>query len=270
MKKTILIAFLLSITSLIAESNSATETNTTKTIFDRNMTKITIEETPIKRTIQERLTDSLNKMGNLKTYSVEATSDNLLIYGKDVKSKYTNVFSMLVDRPYKATIKIKGDTKNREYYFNNGNYTLYNQEDVIYWGDLFVPKNTDDALDFMLEKYGEEQPVSILLYSDMVKRIHPNSITDFGEEVKNGEHTFHIGFRSKDHKKDIHVWISKESDLVVAYSLIRKNEVNEYRINISLKWTLNPEVSDSDFIFSNKIPGQKIPIDIKKTRKQVK
>ena len=90
MKKTILIAFLLSITSLIAESNSATETNTTKTIFDRNMTKITIEETPIKRTIQERLTDSLNKMGNLKTYSVEATSDNLT---QELEAFSTNVKS---------------------------------------------------------------------------------------------------------------------------------------------------------------------------------
>ena len=237
MKKTILTFLLFSVSSLIAD------------------------------TTQDILTNSLETMGSLKTYKIEATSENLLIYDKKIRSKYTNKFSMLVDRPYKATIKIIGDTKNRAYYFNKGSYTLYNQEDVIYWGDLVVPKETDKALDFILNKYGEEQPVSILLYSDMMNRVQPNSITDFGIVMKNEKECNYIGFRSKDNKKDIHVWISTKSNLVVAYSIIRKSALNEYRINIDIKWTLDPKVNDKDFIFANKIKGQKIPINIKKTRK---
>ena len=220
------------------------------------------------RTPSQVLEDSFKFIGSLDKYKVKAISQNLLYdeHGT-LRAQYTNEYKILVDRPYKAYIEVEGDTKYREYYFNNGNYTLYNEEQVKYWGDMKTPSKLDDALDFMLNKYGVKPPVSILIYSDMINRIKPKSIKYFGITKKDGVQCHEIAFKSKDNKKTIYVWIKAIGNpLIEAFTISRKTDVNEYRINVDVKWDLSPWISERDFIFNKRGNGKKIPIQIRKSR----
>ena len=136
----------------------------------------------------------------------------------------------------------------------------------LYWGNISTPKTSDAALDYMLKSYGMNPPLSILLYSDMAKRIDPKSITYFGTSYKNGQNCDYMAFKTKDNKRSVHVWISQgEEPLIVAYTIRRENKTNEYRINASIKWDTKLNISPKEFVFNKSSSGQKILIDIKKS-----
>ena len=233
-------------------------------LFASNNTIIPTEQ----KSPQQVLKDSFNFMGALDKYKVTAKSNHLLYDGHGtLRAQYKNEYKILVDRPYKAYIEVEGDTKYREYFFNAGNYTLYNEERIKYWGDMKTPAKVDDALKFMMDKYGVKEPISVLVFSNMADKIKPNSVSYFGIKMKNGKQCHEIGFKSKDHKKNIYVWISALGNpLIEAFTISRKTAVNEYRINVDVKWDLKPWISDSDFIFKKRGNGKKIPIQIKKGR----
>ena len=216
----------------------------------------------------EILKQSLGFIAKLDKYKFTAVSKNSLLDShRTLRDQYTNEYKVLVDRPYKAKIEVEGTTKYREYYFNTGRYTLYNEEQIKYWGDITTPQNLNDALDFMTSKYGVRPPVAILIDANMIQKIHPKSITYFGTQTKNGTLCHSLAFKTKDKKRTIYVWIAAHGNpLVMAYSIVRKSDVNEYKIDIDVKWDLSPWISDSDFIFTKRNGNKKIPIQIRKSR----
>jgi len=166
--------------------------------------------------------------------------------------------SVKVDRPGKFQINVKGPSRDRSNYLNNGIYTMMDHQ-FNYYGQIKADDTIDGTLDFIYEEYGIRSPLSQLLYSKMNKRVKFSKSKNFGPVMVDGTECDYVAFSNG--VREVHVWITTGSNpLIKAYSIIDKMEEDEYRINTSITWDLDAKILDSDFVFKAPKGAEKISV----------
>jgi len=206
--------------------------------------------------------DVMNKayqyLGSLDKYAFDAViSDEYVRDGEIEKSKH--MVSVKLQRPDKLRVDVKGDYKNRSNYLNNGHYVMLDHT-FGYYGELDTPKSIDDALDFLINRYGINAPLTSLLYRDMPKRAKFRTSKNFGLMTVAGEECHYIAFKNKN--REVHVWVSAgEKPLVKNYSVINTDKTETVRINTTIRWKDASSVKANDFVFTPPKGVMKISVE---------
>ena len=199
-------------------------------------------------------------MGKLKHFSIDAVTTSDDIWLDKMVVTYTHHVHMDLNRPGQLHISTSGDIKERDYYLNNGYFTVY--DDLTrYYGMLEVPKNIDKALDYLFERYDVKTALANVLYSDLDRRIPPKDKGYyFGVSNVDDIPCHHIGFVGMAH--EMQVWIEKgKYPLIRKFIIIDKTKSLMPRSGTVLRWRLDPKFDKSTFSFDK--PSNAIEIDIK-------
>ena len=205
------------------------------------------------KSAKEIVANAYTYIGSMDQYAFDAVVvDNDVLDGESEKYRYD--VSVKIDRPGSLRVDTKGDIKNRSITMHDGLFTMYDA-DFGYYGQLKTPKNIDQVLDFLFDKYGIKAPLATLMYSDMAKRVKFKQSKYFGTMDVSGVECDYVAFKTN--FKEIHVWITTgDEPLVKTFSIID----GDNRINTSLTWNTNAKSSESDFIFTAPKGASKISI----------
>ena len=170
-----------------------------------------------------------------------------------------NTVNVKVDRPGKLRVDTKGTDRDRSNYLNNGSFTMIDHE-YKYYGQIKTPKSIDGALDVLFEKFGIKAPLAQLIYSDMNKRVKFRTSKYFGKADVGGVECDYVAFKNR--TREIHAWITTgDTPLVKAYSIIDRSNNVKSRINTTVTWNANANISDSDFVFAAPKGSSKISVN---------
>ncbi len=210
------------------------------------------------KTAREIVNSAYAQIGSMDTYAFIANVLDTEPQEDGTVKHYRHDVAVKVDRPGKVRIDSKGGVVNRSSYINNGLFTMIDHE-FGYYGSVKTPKTIDGALDFIFEKFGINPPLASLVYSDMHKRVKFRSSKYFGTMEVGGVECDYVAFKNK--TREVHVWITTgETPLVKTYSVIDTDTQGNPRMNTSLTWIKNPNISDSDFIFKAPKGASKISV----------
>jgi len=201
------------------------------------------------------INNAYNYIDKLQNYAFDAIVIDKSKNDGNVVGQYKHTINIKVARPNRLRVDIKGDLKNSINYLNNGTYTIVDYESN-YYGELKTPKNINQALDFIFDKYGIRSPLATLIYTDMSKRARFTRSKYFGKEIVSGVECDYIAFKNS--SKEIHIWVATGDKPIVKYY----TEFNEfYQINTTIFWNENPQISNSNFIFTAPTDAVKISIE---------
>jgi len=183
---------------------------------------------------------------------IEKTEDGTI-------NKYRFDTSVKIDRPGKFLINVKGPSRDRSNYLNNGVYTMMDNE-FNYYGQIKVDDTIDGTLDHIFEKYGIRSPLAQLIYSKMHERVKFTKSKNFGTRMVGGIECNYVAFSND--AIEVHIWIATgDKPLIKAYSIIDKMDEDDYSINTSITWEVNANISDSDFVFKAPKGAEKISVE---------
>jgi len=207
-------------------------------------------------------------LGRLQAFSVDAVTTNDDVFQGKILVTYTHWVHIDLQRPGKLYIKVDGDLKNKRFYLNNGDFTIYDK-DLNYYGKLDLPKKIDAALDALFEKYDIKTALANILYSDLYKRIPPQEKGYyFGLSDVEDTSCYHLAFANA--IKEIQVWIEKgERPLIRKFIVIDKTEPLLPRSSTVLHWKLKPHFGKKHFMFAPPENAWEIPVvrDVQKEKK---
>ncbi|WP_415408005.1 DUF2092 domain-containing protein [Sulfurovum sp. CS9] len=207
--------------------------------------------------------DILNKayqyVGSMDKYAFTAVIiDDEMQDGKTTE-KYKHTAVVKVDRPGKLRIDTTGTVKNRSNYLNEGSFTMIDHGHN-YYGQIKTPKTIDASLDVLFEKFGIRAPLAQLIYSGMDRKVKFRTSKYFGTKNVGGVECDYVAF--KNGTRELHAWIATgDAPLVKSYSIIDTSTDSSSRINTSVTWNTNANISDSDFVFVAPKGSSKISVN---------
>ncbi len=207
--------------------------------------------------------DILNKayqtIGSMDKYAFTAVIVDDEVQKGETTEKYKHTALVKVDRPGKLRIDTTGTVKNRTNYLNDGIFTMIDHGHN-YYGQLQTPKTINGALDLLFEKFAIRAPLAQLIYSGMDKKVKFRTGKYFGTKDVGGVECDYVAF--KNGTREIHVWIATgDKPLVKSYSIIDTGTDSASRINTSVTWNTNANISDSDFVFVAPKGSSKISVN---------
>jgi len=198
-------------------------------------------------------------VGDLDKFVFEGFTINDDIVDDKIIVEVKHHIIVKVGRPGDMIIDITGNTKNRRIYLHKGTFTIYDKN-KNYYGEIDAPKTIDAALDFIFDRYDIKTPLANLLYSDVVKRLKPQSkgyyfgIRNIGKTMCD-----YIGFSNK--KEELQLWIARGKNPVIRkFIIIDKTGKREIRSTTILRWFKNSKSEAKQYEF--KAPVNAIKIDI--------
>ena len=217
-------------------------------------------------TAQAILENAYTYIGKQKSFAFDAVTINDDILQDDVLIELKHIIHIEVDRPGALLVDISGDVKNRTMYLQEGLFTLYNKSHN-YYAQIDIPKDLDDALDYIFERYDIKTPLANILYSDIVKRLKPKGIGHYvGSEYVGRVLCDYVVFSNT--REEFQVWIEKgDKPLIRKFIIIDKTGKRELRSTTLILWQ-DPFISSSEHYTFQPLSGAiKIPIEVPEGRR---
>lgn len=159
------------------------------------------------------------------------------------------------------TIHYVSDLKNRDFYYDGKQFTVYSPA-LNYYATAPAPATNREALDVMYNKYGIKLPLEDLFrWNDTGnERIDQlKGAANLGRSMQGGIQTTHYAFREPE--VDWEVWIQDgDKPLPVKLSIVDRTDPARPAFTTHLKWTLNPSFSAADFAFTPSKDDKKIQL----------
>jgi len=202
---------------------------------------------------------SLDYSGSLVTSSFSGEVKNIFDDNGTGRTN-THTVDVMIKRPDKLKVTVKGDAQNREYFLNSWHFSVVDAPLFVY-GEIDVPADIDEALVHVFKKFNMNPPMGSLVYSNKHPRPTPEKVMYLGEEEAGGFlcHKVEVFLP----QKQIIVWIAKDESkpLVMRYDIIQKEVPSHIAKKISTKitWRDNSEIKETNFKFSPPSNCHKIP-----------
>ncbi len=211
------------------------------------------------KSARDILNNAYQYIGGMDKYAFSAVVIDDEMQDDKTTDKYKHTVSVKVDRPGKVRVDTTGTVKNRSAYLNDGSYTMFDHGQN-YYGQIKTPKTINGSLDVLFEKFGIRAPLAQLIYSGMDKRVKFSTGKYFGTKDVGGVECDYVAF--KNGTRELHAWIATgDKPLVKSYSIIDTSTASASRINTSVTWNTNANISDSDFIFVAPKGSSKISVN---------
>lgn len=163
---------------------------------------------------------------------------------------HIHTVDVLINRPNKLRISVKGDSQHRKYLINDGNFSVIDAPLFVY-GEAKVPKDIDGALEYIFKELNMNPPMGSLLYSKDHARAKTKSITFLGEGVVDSVPCNKVEVVLKN--KTIRVWISKDAKkpLVMKYNIYQENVPahTAKEVHTVITWKDVPKLTGDEFTF---------------------
>jgi hypothetical protein len=177
----------------------------------------------------------------------------------NIVNTYKHSVNVQVVRPSNLRVDVKGDLRDRTNYITEGKYIIVDHA-FGYYGEIKAADTIDGTLDYILNSFGINAPLTALIYSDMQKRMKVKSGKYFGTKNVAGVECDYVAF--KNNNKEVHVWIATgDKPLVKAYSIIDTKTKGNPRMNTSLIWHTDAKISKNDFVFTPSKDVVKISVE---------
>ncbi|MFL6736969.1 MAG: DUF2092 domain-containing protein [Sphingomonas sp.] len=149
-------------------------------------------------------------------------------------------------------IKYVSDKKDRDFYYDGKQFTVYSPN-LGFYATVPAPGTNVEVLDTIYNKYGIRLPLEDLFrWNDQT---HEQRIEKFraaynlGTVTLDGVKTTHYAFREPD--LDWEVWIDQGAKpLPRKFSIVDRTDPARPTFNTKLSWTVNPSLSASEFTFA--------------------
>src|SRR5204862_4822042 len=115
---------------------------------------------PEARAVMEQMTAALNATQRF-SLSAQVTRDETLSYG--YKLQHNESATMRVERPNRIHVDVDGDIKNRAYYYDGAQFTIF-AKDLNVYARKPVPGNLHDFATRLLDE-GVDMPLIDMLYN---------------------------------------------------------------------------------------------------------
>jgi hypothetical protein len=127
------------------------------------------------------------------------------------------------------------------------------------YSQLPVSKNIDEAIDSILSKYKIKEPLALLVYSDMSKRVTSHNDQYLGTKNVDGVVCDYLLFKSK--HSEIHVWVTKgDKPQIKAYKIKDTNKHPYITTKTKITWDVERSIQNSDFVFHAPENSKKVAI----------
>ena|SRR5690242_1843276 len=158
-------------------------------------------------------------------------------------------------------IKYTSDKKNRNFYYDGKQFTVYSPN-LGYYATVPAPPTNREVLNIIYDKYGIRLPLEDLFrWNDTnAGRIQNfRAAYNLGTVTLGGVKTTHYAFREPD--VDWEVWIDQgDKPLPRKLSIVDRTDPARPAFTTRLNWTVNPALSASDFTFAPGPDAMKIDL----------
>lgn len=159
-------------------------------------------------------------------------------------------------------IKYTSDKKNRNFYYDGKQFTLYSPN-LGFYATVPAPPTNREVLDTIYNRYGIRLPLEDLFRwnnatnADRIEKFR--AAYNLGTVTLDGVKTTHYAFREPD--VDWEVWIDQgDKPLPRKLSIVDRTDPARPAFTTRLNWTVNPTLSASDFTFVPDQDAMKIQI----------
>lgn len=208
-------------------------------------------------TVDPRAVDAIKSMSryltSLQTAKIETDGTLDVVTADGQRIQLDGQATYKIRRPG-FMIRYVSDMKNRDFYYDGKQFTVYSPALEMY-ATAPAPATNREALNVMYNKYGIKLPLEDLFrWNDPANtRIEQfKAAADLGHSMQAGVQTTHYAFREPE--IDWEVWI-KDGDqpLPLKISIVDRTDPARPAFTSRLKWTVNPAFTDADFKFT---PGK--------------
>jgi len=211
----------------------------------------------------EILDKAYRYVGSLEKFSIDALTINDDLYkGMIIEVKQQR--KLIVERPGSLYIATRGEGKQRNYYLHKGLFTMYDL-DHHYYAQAKTPRNIDDTLDYLFERYDIKTPLANILYSDIAERLKPKAQGHYFGLVRVGKNLCHyIGFANKN--SELQMWIEAVGEpRILKFVVIDKTGEREMRSTSWLRWNRDFPAKDYS-LFKAPRDAVKLKIEVPERR----
>lgn len=204
--------------------------------------------------IEPEAVQALKKMSafltTLNSFEVKADTTRDLVTSEGHRVQLTGVSDYKVRRPAGFVIDVANDFRNRRYYYDGKQFTVF-APTLGFYATAGAPATNGQTIDVLEQRYGIELPMD-----DLFRWNDPSSGQEqalksafvVGPSTVDGVATDHYAFREGD--RDWQVWIQQGAQ-PVPRKLVIIDLSDEARPTYTarLAWTLNPEIAPATFTF---------------------
>ena len=206
--------------------------------------------TPETRAVMERMTSALNA-AQRAIVSAQISRDESLSYG--YKLQHNESATMRIDRPSRIRVDVSGDIKNRAYYYDGTQFTIF-AKDLNVYARKPLTGNLHDFATRLLDE-GVDMPLIDMLYNgaagDLLDDVRVGIVV--GETEIEGDPVTHLAFRQPD--VDWQLWVSKSTSLPRKILITTRYEVGDPQYQAVMRWNLQPKFAANEFNF---VPGKDV------------
>jgi len=189
-------------------------------------------------------------IGSSKQFSFDALTLKEQVLPTGQKLQYDSKIHVDVKRPNAFFGRISSGAKNKILFYDGKTLTLLDLNNNFY-ATVEVPKNIEDTLDFVMDKYGVSIPLADFLFADINAILTENIQTGFYVALTevNGTKAHHLAFTQEN--VDWQIWIKAEGKPnPVKFIINYKNKMSEPQFIAFFKnWNLVPNLKAADFDF---------------------
>ena len=199
---------------------------------------------PEARSAMEQVKAALNGPQRL-SLTAEISRDETLSYG--YKLQHNEFVKMDVERPTKMKVDVSGDLKNRTYYYDGAEFTVF-AKDLNVYAKKPVAGTIRELVGMLLDR-GVDMPLIDMLYDgqagDLLDDVRVGIVV--GDSTIEGDPVTHLAFRQPD--VDWQLWISKSSNLPRKILITTRYTVGDPQYQAVLHWNTAPKFAANNFQF---------------------
>lgn len=198
----------------------------------------------------ERLRGSLNYLGGMEAFSLEASSSIEVVMPSGQKIQLDNLSLLTVQRPNKLYAERLGELANQELYYDGKTLTLHEVDAGVY-ATVDAPKNIEEMADYARESLDIVMPGGDLLHSNAFDILMDGVHTAFtvGTAEIAGVECDHLAFSAPG--TDFQIWIQQgDRPLPRKMVITSRDVVNAPQFSVVINaWDQTPDLSNELFHF---------------------
>lgn len=205
--------------------------------------------------IVDRMTAYLR---GLPAFSIDShtSRDEVLAFGYKMQNNESS--RLIYRKPDELRVEVNGDIRNRVFYFNGSDLTMYSPDDAAFTR-MAGPGSLKTLIDGLLDA-GIEMPLIDVLYQIGQGSLTADAISGglVGESSIDGVDCYHLAFRQA--TLDWQMWVEKGArPLPKRIVITDRFEYGNPQYQTTLRWDVQPKLGDSTFKFTapkgvNEIP----------------
>jgi hypothetical protein len=200
----------------------------------------------------QALKDMSAYLATLQTFEVRADTTRDLVSGNGQRVQLSGVSNYKVRRPNSFVIDVATDYKQRRFYYDGKQFTVFAPQ-LDYYATAAAPPTILQTIDAIESRYGIDLPLDDLFRWNDPSGVQVSNLTSgyyIGPSTIDGVATDHYAFREDARNVDWEIWIQQgDQPLPRKLVIIDRSDDARPAYTARLSWTLNPTLAADAFTF---------------------